>query len=217
MGKHFLHSLHVSQLKCIIFLLGASCRTRVTKHLAKEYNSLSEAEEAMQIDYIGGISFGHGGVLRTDTPTSSTPHHSTILVDESLSPVFQSSPTIKGNTVPHLIGDLVKEFLACFKSTMSPRMKKQLLNYLLKVVALEHGSFPFLEFVHQDFFDKCMNALMTLFEAGKQNIIYGLCECLQRQDCDGKTRLPLDRMPYGLIDYNIRFFLYQFTDEEANL
>ena len=127
------------------------------------------------------------------------------MVDEPLSPVFQSSPTVKENTNPRLIGDLVKEFLAYFKS-MSSRIKKQLFNYLLKLAALENGSFPFLEFIHQDFLDKCMNAMMTVFEAGKHNIIYDLCECLQRQNCNAKTRLTLDRMPYGLIDYNIHFF-----------
>ncbi|CAB4043937.1 Hypothetical predicted protein, partial [Paramuricea clavata] len=68
---------------------GASCRTRVTKHLSKEFNSLSEAEEALQIDYVGGNNFGRGGIFNT---ASSTPHHLT-MVDEPLSPVFQSSPT----------------------------------------------------------------------------------------------------------------------------
>ena len=177
----------------------------MTKHLSKEFYSLSEAEEALQIDYIGGNNFGHGGIFNTCAPESSTSCYST-MVDEPMSPVFQSSPTMKENTVPHLIGDLIEEFLACFKSMMSSRLKNQLLKYLLKLVALEHGSYPFLEFIHQDFLDKCMNAMMTLFEAGKHNIVYDLCECLQRQDCDTKTRMPLDRMPYGLIDYNIRFF-----------
>ena len=94
----------------------------MTKHLSKEFNSLSEAEEALQIDYVGGNNFGHGGIFNTHAPASSTPHHST-MVDEPLSPVFQSSPTVKENTNPRLIGDLVKEFLSYFKSMMSSRIK----------------------------------------------------------------------------------------------
>ena len=42
--------------------------------------------------------------------------------------------------------------------------------------------------------------MLTLFEAGKH-----LCECLQQQETSGSTRLPLDQMAYGLLDYN-KFF-----------
>ena len=53
---------------------------------------------------------------------------------------------------------------------------------------MEHGS-KFLNFVASDFLDKILNAMLTLFEAEKHNLVYHLCECLQQknlpeaQDC----------------------------------
>ena len=61
---------------------------------------------------------------------------------------------------------------------------------------MEHGS-KFLNFVASDFLYKSLNAILTLFEAGKHNLVYHLCECLQQQETSGSTRLPLDQMPYG--------------------
>ena len=76
---------------------------------------------------------------------------------------------------------------------------------------MEHGS-KFLNFVASDSLDKSLNAILTLFEAGKHNLVYYLCECLQQQETSGSTRLPLDQMPYGLLHYNIRFLLVPKKD-----
>jgi hypothetical protein len=61
-----------------------------------EFNSLSEAEEALQIDYVGGTNFCHGCTFNTPAPVSSTPRHS-IMVDEPLSPVIVTSVSVIAN------------------------------------------------------------------------------------------------------------------------
>ncbi len=45
----------------------------------------------------------------------------------------------------------------------------------------------------------------NLYRNDKHNIIYNLSKCVVSGD-DGKCRLPLDRMPYGLLSHNIMFF-----------
>ena len=52
--------------------------------------------------------------------------------------------------------------------------------------------------------------MFTLFHKGKHNIVYNLFECLQK-DSNATTQMTLDRMPYGLIDYNIQFYASQQT------
>jgi hypothetical protein len=186
-------------------LLGSSCRTRVTKHLAKEFNSLSEAEECLHIDYISSSNDSVDITARINgcqTPQTSP------AVDEPLSPVFASSPTIPPDNkkVPCHVGDLIKEFLACFKGPMSYRLKTQLLNYLFKLIVMEIGGIELFKFVNPDFINTSLNATKTLFDEGKHNLIFNLCQCFQRTDAGTTTRMPLDRMPYGMLDYNIRFF-----------
>ena len=49
--------------------------------------------------------------------------------------------------------------------------------------------------------------MKTLHENGKQNIIYHLARGLGTQRADGSgPRLPIDRMPFGLLSYNIQYF-----------
>jgi len=49
----------------------------------------------------------------------------------------------------------------------------------------------------------------TLYKGGKHNLIYSLSKCFE-----GPTpRMDLNRMPYGLLDYNIRFFACNRTQK----
>ena len=163
---------------------------------------MSQAEETLKIDYVLGNDIICDESVNYDAFISGTPQHSAG-IDEPLSPVFHSSPA-KQSTTTRANGDIIKEFVTCYKN-ISSRIKEQLLNYFFKLAIMEHGS-KFLNFVSADFLDKSMNAMLTLFKAGKHNLVYHLCECLEHQDSSQNTRLPLDQMPYGLLDYNIRFF-----------
>ena len=67
--------------------LGHSCRTRVVKHLSKEFTSLSDAEESLKIDYVCGIS-------NPCVVASNTPCHPNV-IDEPLSPLLKSAEKCK--------------------------------------------------------------------------------------------------------------------------
>lgn len=92
-------------------------------------------------------------------------------------------------------------------------MREEVLNYLLKLFVETHGV-DFFKFISRDFVSASPDGMRTLFEAGKQNIIHDLCKCFTEQPgSNAKTRMPMDRMPYGLVDYNIRFFAPDFTQK----
>ncbi len=112
-----------------------------------------------------------------------------------------------------LVGDVVQDFLKCFKGPMSSRLKVQVLQYLFKLTVVEFGNVDYFEFMHPDFLNICMRATKTLYQEKKHNLILELCKCFDRPDPESPTRMPLDRMPFGLIDYNIRFFASNRTEK----
>lgn len=64
-----------------------------------------------------------------------------------------------------------------------------------------------LPYVPSDFIVLCCKGISVIHQNEKDNIIYYLVKGLgtPREDCTG-PRLPIDRMPFGLLSYNIRYF-----------
>ena len=87
-----------------------------------------------------------------------------------------------------------------------------MLAYLFKLIILEEHVMDFFKIVKRDLISMSIGAMKTLFNAGKHNIVSALCKCFEQVDSN-RTRTPLDRMPYGLIDYNIQFFANKFTQK----
>jgi len=65
---------------------GSSCPSRVNKHLMKKFKSLSEAEEALNIDYV--LKSGN-----SEETCDNTQPPRLIPEDVSLSPIFSCSPS----------------------------------------------------------------------------------------------------------------------------
>ena len=183
----------------LFFSSGPSCCTRITKLLSKNYPTLSAAEEALGIDYLNEQPTSVG---ITSTPKcQSTP-------ETSLSPAFCFSPKTSND---QRVGDAITNFLCVFRESRSNRME-QVLAYLFKLIILEEHVMDFFKFVKRDFISMSIGAMKTLFDAGKHNSVSALCKCFEQVNSN-RTRMPLDRMPYGLIDYNIQFFANKFTQK----
>ena len=60
----------------------------------------------------------------------------------------------------------------------------------------------FLQFVKTDFSISSLSAMKSLFTNGKHNWIYDFSKCFEGPI----PRMPINQMPYGLLDYNICFF-----------
>ena len=87
----------------------------MTKQLSKQFQSLSEAEEVLKIDYLQN-SFDFEVEV-----TRSTPQRPVTVPDiSSLSPIFKCSPVEEAHSKVYGVGDVVKEFLSCFKSSTYP-------------------------------------------------------------------------------------------------
>lgn len=166
---------------------------------------MTEAEEALNIDYVLSSSLLDG--RESTTPNSTTGRHSKTFIHptSNLSPIFSCSPNAKlMETVPgNKVGDTINEFLSCFKSNMmSTRLKTQLMQHLLELFIGQTEGPNVAEFVESDFITTIVKGMRSLFDRKKENLIYHLSKCFEGP----VPRMPLDRMPFGLIDYNIRFF-----------
>ena len=139
----------------------------------KEFESLSEAEAALHVDYVLDSGIFHEA-------STNTPPKRIIPEDVSLSLIFNCSPD-KHTQPPtnRSVGDLVKEFLSCFKSLMSVRLKSQILNYLFKLTLVDDGGWEFFKFVKADFLPSSVRAMETLYKEGKHNLVYHLSKCFE--------------------------------------
>ena len=210
-----LHNVQITELNSnymYLITVGASCRTRISKHLAKEYPTLTEAEERLCIDYVLESTHLH---VDENIPVTVTPNKNPCVLD-GLSPIFDASPFKQPSNSSESLGDIINNFITTFKCMSSSRLKKQLVKYLYKLFVIEFAGMPLFQFVQPDFLELSLNAMRTLFEEGKQNLVHSISKCFERREnegCNLETRMPLNRMPFGLIDYNLRFFAFSYTQK----
>lgn len=183
---------------------GASCRTRVIKHLSKTYKTIEEAEEALQIDYVVDMQDSTNEAFACSTPASRDTSTCANGAGGFLSPMFSHSPN--KNLSTSTTGDMVKDFISQ-TVMMSKRMKWQVLCFLYKQLVIDEGGPELASFVRPDFLNVSLRAMQTLLANEKHNLVYDLSICFERRNNDAlETRMPIERMPFGLVDYNIRYF-----------
>ena len=127
----------------------------MTKHLSIHFKTLSEAEEALQIDYVSsGLDFG-------ELQPSSTSQRSTALtLDNPLSPIFQFSPCKDTQPLTRSVGDLFWTLL-----------RSQILSHLFKIAVMESGGHEFLQYVKTDLLVSSLSAMKNLFTHGKHTLL----------------------------------------------
>ena len=175
------------------------------KHLSKQFAALCDAEEFYKIDYV--ISTNDQNLSSPSIP--STPPGQelpNVISGTRFSPIFSCTGQRRAKTGTLTLGDTVKNFLDSFKNKMTWRLTKQVLNCLFQDYVTDYGGVNFFSFVKHDFIDVSLSAMKTLFDEGKHNLWHCMSGRFQRADSQQETRMPLDQMPFGLIDYNLRFF-----------
>ena len=70
------------------------------------------------------------------------------------------------------VGDVVKEFISCFKSSVSSRLRTQLLQHIFKLSVVESDGLEFFKFVRIEFLTSSLSAMKTLFSHKKHNLIH---------------------------------------------
>ena len=91
---------------------------------------------------------------------------------------------------------------------LTKRQRQQLMVYLFhKWPKLDVHQELNANYVSLDFLPLLSNALKVLLVNGKNNVLYDAARCFgemrPEEDC---PRMPLSRMPFGLISHNLRFF-----------
>ena len=61
-------------------------------------------------------------------------------------------------------------------------------------------------FVPSDLLTLLLSGMEHLFKKNKENTIYHLCKCLAEMCDKSSAHLCVDRMPFGFIAYNCKFF-----------
>jgi hypothetical protein len=97
---------------------------------------------------------------------------------------------------------------------MTPKLKLNILKFLFKKMIVDVGGLGFFKFVSSDFLNVSINGMKSLFDENKNNLILKLSKCFEKvEGKEEEYRMPVDRMPFGLIDYNINFFSSQSSQK----
>ena len=177
----------------LYLFLGNACRHQVNSYLRKKYKTLEDAEKDLGVDY-----FSDG--LKYD----ETMAHNSRPVPL---PVCAHSPNSHlKKTQVDCYGDVTGSVTNLLGSMSSKLREDFIQKLLLSHMKLEFDC-EYKQFVPSDFVRLCCKAMKTLHENGKRNILYHLARGLgiEREDCSG-PRLPIDRMPFGLLSYSIQYF-----------
>lgn len=200
--------------------------------MAKKFSSLNKAEENFQLDvdaYLmeesskqpGGHSkpsselhessstlnpeptIQHDNLLNTPGlhPKEQCLHHMNALV---LDPIRQNQD--EGNV--NAAGDEI--MINQLMETSNEDTLQKIANKAFHKLAIKNGinSNP------GDFASNSVMAMKRLQDAGKNNLLYKFAECIARnrpgsQDC----LMPLNKMPFGLIEYQLEFFTCTNSDQ----
>ena len=139
--------------------------------MSLQFATLSEAEEALQINYINNdIPSDFGAVHQPSSPQRPA----TAIPDNILSPISPCSPTKYGKPLASSVADLVQEFILNFKNCMSHRICTKLLDHLLKITIVDSEGLDFHKSVNNDFLSSSFGGMKTLFMNSKQNLIFYL-------------------------------------------
>ena len=107
------------------------------------------------------MNFSPAALHKLGNPTLGNP----------LSPIFQFSPCKDTEPLARSVGDLIKDFVARFKCTMSSSLHSQILSHLFKIAIMESGAHEFLQYVITDFLISSLSAMKNLFTHGKHNLL----------------------------------------------
>ena len=186
-------------------------RQRVVNHLRKKFNSLEDAEEeyGLSIDSYLGISELPDSDQELENVHPDMLKQLDCLSGKQLVAVAVKALTrIKEEQIVELLSDrfkscsydLLLKFINQLVSKLPSCNREKLLDELFLTLAKETGitSNPL------TFLSTSLKGMKFLQDNGKPNLISKWSRCIWGPD--GKPKLDIHRMPFGLIEYQIEFF-----------
>ena len=180
--------------------------------LKQKFPTVAAAEEAYGICYFGEKESRCVGQTVPSSPVNVLSGVAT----SSRSPLLGFSPLHHAD-VTKLPGCILDVISSGF-TKLTLRQREQLLQHLFQqwmVTDINQGIDLNTNFLPSNFLVLVAKAMAVLHANSKENLIYHAARCFgeQRQGYTG-PRMPLDRMPFGLVAHNLKFFV---SDNVANL
>lgn len=178
-------------------MLGGACRIRVLRSLRQRFSTPKEAEQFFtqnKENYDSTQCEGHSPKesVSPEDNVSST-------VEERVS----SEGSIAIESVDVLHPSLEKV------SKMRPEDQIQFISELFAAYCSSQNVT-----VRSDFLELALNGMNQLYNAGRSNIIYGLCKCLGTVRSDGSdTLFPCKQVVTGLLEHCVNFFSATHGDQ----
>ena len=188
----------------LLSIVESSVRQRVVNVLRIKYKTLEEAEEKCGLSIEAIL---HGTTV-AETPTKMCPVSFLSKLKNFTAEQFlditkeclqflhpQCLVDVLSKSLLQHAGDIMPAFTACPKEAQVSFMDKMFAN-----LASSCGINAKLS----KFISLSVKAMKTLQDAGKNNLIYKWAKCIVGEN--GKPLIALDRMPFGLIEYQMEFF-----------
>ena len=196
--------------------LESSVRQRVTNVLRPKFKTVEEAEEefGLTIDSLMGSDIPH----RAETPScalnvpSLLLSHLTKLTPNQLENLIKEGLSL---LQPHALEGVLSETLAKFQVSKVKDVEKlvfPMFSFLEKEIKTALLDKLFFELCKSDgilsicskFISLSIEAMKVLQMANKPNLVYKWSQCIVGEN--GVPLIPLNRMPFGLIQYQLEFF-----------
>ena len=171
--------------------------------MAKEFATVTNAELFYNVDYFSSKSiFVHQEDV--NSPSTGCPTH---VNEETV-----HTPASSSHHSPEMLksqGDIIKELISSFKYKLTKRMQEQLINHLLQILILQQygtsDGTDLFKYISKDFFPLAIKGMNLLKQNNKENLFLSMAKCFG-EEINGKSRMPVNQMPFGLISYNLQFF-----------
>ncbi|XP_078357969.1 uncharacterized protein LOC144642774 isoform X1 [Oculina patagonica] len=191
---------HIKTITCSnILLTNSRIRTRAYNVLRGKFPSLDAAEAHYKLtltDCLEELDLsGHRGSRIRRTPTGVDKVTQTPALEISATPPFTpAAQTTAATSVVELKNAI---------SVLDDASLSEIANMSFLKLAIKNG----IDTNPADFASKSIRAMKRLQEHGKNNLLYKFAFCIANSRPGSDVPLfPLDRMPFGLVEYQIEFF-----------
>ena len=183
---------------------GNACRDKVPRFLKVKFESLSDAEDAFNINY-----FDECPVMQEfRSTTTSTPIPRSVEVPHSVESPLLSLQALRNSDNRKLTGSILDVVSSNFFRT-NQEAAPAAHGIFVQEMALSRFSFYYVKFLCSIWFPpsplQCLTSVICKWKE-QEHIRYDAVCCHGDMRPEGTPWMPLDRMLFGLIHQNLRFF-----------
>lgn len=195
-------------------------RNVVTKILAPKFTSVEEAEEAYGLGVDSYSNYMADSFNKPSNPTTCTvtspqlsadsllTHLQTLTHSQTVDVANSTLNNLPTDTCLPIVQNIVQKFgssdIIKLVSTLFKQLPEANQIHLLDKLFVDVAK-PFNP-SQTDFISHAITAMKNLQNSGKDNTLYKFARVLSVKRPDGQTLFPLDRMPWGLVQYQVDFF-----------